>query len=81
MDSKKKPVADRIASLEEAIRKAHEYLESGMHGDWHGFRPLFANKVKDGKQLPPHKDRVKNVFLPRKERALSRAETNLERLS
>ena len=42
--------------------------------------PLFVNKVKDGKELPPHKDWVKNVFLPRKEKALRRAEKTVERL-
>jgi hypothetical protein len=30
--AKRKAVLDRIQSLEEAIRKAREYLESGKHG-------------------------------------------------
>jgi hypothetical protein len=34
--------------------------------------------VKDGKVLPPHKDWVKNVFLPNQERALALAEKVLE---
>jgi len=42
--------------------------------------PLFVNKVKDGKELPPHKDWVKNVFLPRMEKALRREEKLAERL-
>jgi len=80
MDAKRKAVVDRIESLEQAIRRAREYLESGEHADWHGFRPLFNRKSKDGKELPPHKDWVKNVFLPRMEKALTRAEKVLDRL-
>jgi hypothetical protein len=78
---KKKAILDRIKGLEEAIAKGREYLESGAHSDWHGFRPLFDDKMRDGKPLPPHKDWVKNVFLPRHERALGRAERLLERLT
>jgi len=78
---KKKAVLDRIESLEEDIVKAKEYLESGKHAHWSGFRPLFVSKFKNGKELPPHKDWVKNVFLPRKEKALRRAEKLVERIS
>ena len=81
MNAKRKAVLDRIDLLEEAIRKAREYLESGKHANWSGFRPWFYGNRRDGKELPPHKDWVKNVFLPRKEKALSRAEKILERLS
>jgi hypothetical protein len=81
MNAKRKAILDRIELLEDAIRKANEYLESGKHADWHGFRPLFDRKLKEGKELPPHKDWVKNVFLPRREKALSRAEKLLEGLS
>jgi hypothetical protein len=80
MDSKKKAILDRINRLEEAITKGREYLESGHHANWRGFRPLFAHKVKDGKVLPPHKDWVKNVFLPRRERALRHSLKVLEKL-
>jgi hypothetical protein len=80
INPKKKAVADRIESLEQAIRKASEYLESGKHSDWNGFRPLFVSKFKNGKELPPHKDWVKNVFLPRNEKALRRAEKIVEQL-
>jgi hypothetical protein len=80
MNAKRKAVQDRIESLEQAIRRAREYLESGKHADWRGFRPLFARKLKDGKELPPHRDWVKNVFLPRVEKALTRAEKILEKL-
>lgn len=80
MDPKKKAVLDRIEHLEEAITKGREYLESGRHADWRGFRPLFAPKVRNDKELPPHRDWVKNVFLPRRERALTRAEKALEKL-
>jgi hypothetical protein len=81
MDTKKKSVLDRIQRLEEAITKAHEYLESGKHADWRLFRPLFDFKKRDGKRLPPHKDWVKNVFLRRMERALGRAEKLLDRFT
>ena len=77
---KKKAVLDRIKSLEDDIAKAREYLETGTHGHWHGFRPLFNHKVRDGEQLPPHKDWVKNVFLPSRERALQKAEKLLDKL-
>jgi hypothetical protein len=79
-DTKRKAVLERIESLEEAIVRAKEYLESGKHAHWSGFRPLFVSKFKDGKELPPHKDWVKNVFLPRREKALRRAEKIVERL-
>ena len=74
MNVKKKAVLERIESLERAIGKAMEYLESGKHANWSGFQPLFVHKFKDGKEAPPHKDWVKNVFLPRQEKALRRAE-------
>lgn len=80
MNPRKKAVLDRIKHLEEAIAKGREYLESGEHAHWHGFRALFANRVHDGKTLPPHKDWVKNVFLPRREKALRQAQKVLERL-
>jgi hypothetical protein len=80
MNAKRKAVLDRIERLEGAIDKAKEYLKSGKHADWNGFRPWFVGKKKDGKELPPHKDWVKNVFLPRMEKALNRAEKILERL-
>lgn len=81
MDTKKKAVLDRIQRIEEAITKAHEYLESGKHADWRGFRPLFDAKVRDGKIMPPHKDWVKNVVLRHLERRLRRAEKVLDRLA
>jgi hypothetical protein len=73
-----KPVAvlERIDSLERAIRTAREYLESGKHANWQGFRPPFGRK----ENLPPHKDWVKNVFLRRREKALAQAEKLLQRL-
>jgi hypothetical protein len=78
MNEKRKAVRERIDSLEQAIAKAREYLESGKHAHWSGFQPLFVRKFKDGKELPPHRDWVKNVFLPRKEKALRRAEKLVE---
>ncbi len=80
MNAKRKAVLDRIERIERAIVKAKEYLDSGKHADWRGFRPLFDRKFKDGKEVAPHKDWVRNVFLPHVERALNRAETILERL-
>ena len=80
MDAKKKAILDRIKHLEDAISKGQEYLESGEHAHWHGFRPLFDSKSRDGKALPPHKDWMKNVFLPRHEKALDKAYRKLERL-
>ena len=81
MNAKKKAALDHIASLEEAVRRANEFLESGRHADWHKFRPLFDHKAKDGKELPPHKDWVRNVFLRRAVKALAQAEKAFERLS
>jgi len=80
MKTKKIEVLNRIQQFEEAIVKGHEYLESGKHAHWNGFRPWFDRKMRDGKELPPHKDWVKNVFLPRMERAVRRAEKVLDRL-
>ena len=81
MNSKVKDIRERIERLEDAITKGREYLESGKHADWSGFRPLFVDKVRDGKVLPPHKDWVKNVFLPRHEKGLAKAEKTLERVT
>ncbi len=81
MNAKKKAILDRIKHLEDAITKGREYLESGEHAHWHGFRPLFAPKVRDGKTLPPHEDWVRNVFLPRHEKALENEYRKLERES
>ena len=80
MSLKKKAVLDRIKHVQEAITKGREYLESGEHAQWHKFQPLFVKKVRDGKVLPPHKDWVKNVFLPRLEKALANAQRVLEKL-
>jgi len=77
---KKKAILDRIQILEDAIAKGREYLVSGAHADWDGFRPLFNVKVRGGKELPPHKDWIRNVFIPRRDRALRHAEKTLERL-
>ncbi len=78
---KRKAVLERIQHLEDAIAKGHEYLETGKHAHWHGFRPLFVDKVRNGEILPPHKDWIKSTFLPWKEKALKIYEKKLERLS
>lgn len=80
MTLKKKDIVARIRSFEDAIRRANEYLESGKHAHWPGFSPIASAKIRDGKRLPPHKDWVRNVYLPRMERALTRAEKLMERL-
>lgn len=80
-DAKTRAVLERIRSIEDAISRARAYLESGAHADWHAFRPLLVPKVRNGQELPPHADWIRNVFLPRKERALRDAERALERLS
>lgn len=79
-DIKKKAILSRINNIENEIDKACKYLQNGAHADWHGFRPLFTEKVKDGKVLPPHKDWVRNVFIPSRERALRKAEKLIDRL-
>jgi hypothetical protein len=76
INTKRKAILERIDFLESAICKAREYLETGEHAKWHGFRPIFGRK----ENLPPHKDWIKNVFLPRQEKARARAEKILERL-
>lgn len=80
MIATKKAVLERIRSAEEGIRRAKEYLRTGAHENWVGFRPLFAAKTRAGKDVPPHKDWVRNVYLPRLERARARDEKLLERL-
>jgi hypothetical protein len=80
MHSEKKAIIERIKGIEDAISKGREYLESGAHADWRGFRPLFGAKTRDGMAMPPHRDWVRNVFLPRKERSLRYAEEVLRTL-
>ena len=80
MNSKEKEISERIESLEDTLTKAREYLETGEHAHWHGFRSLFVDKVKDGEVLPPHKDWVKSIFIPRHERALRKAQKRLDAL-
>jgi hypothetical protein len=81
MNSKEKAILDRIKHLEDAISKGREFLETGKHGDWHRFQPMFVNKVGRDGVLPPHRDWIKNVFLPRQEKLLKHAQKSLERLN
>ena len=81
MSAKRKAVLDRIEWLEDAIRRSREFLETGRHADWPPFRPLFVHKLRHGREMPPHKDWVKNVFLRRAEKALARAEKLLQHLN
>ena len=78
--SNRRAVLDRIKRIEEAIGKSNEYLKSGQHAYWKGFRPLFTPKVRGGQELPPHNDWIKNVFLPHMEKRLNEAERILDRL-
>jgi hypothetical protein len=80
MNTKRKAVLDRIKHLEDAIAKGRDYLQTGEHAHWHGFRPLFSEKIRDGKAMSPHTDWVKNVFLSNRERALKRAKKVLNHL-
>jgi len=81
IDPKKKAVIARIKNHEDALAKAHEYLESGAHADWCGFRPFFTPKTRDGKVVvPPHKDWVRNVFIPSREKGIRKAEKILDRI-
>ena len=79
-DSKRRAVRERITHLEQAIVRAKEYLEFGKHANWQGFSPLFVDKIKDGEVQPPHRDWVRNVFLPHAEKRLKRDEKILELL-
>jgi predicted transglutaminase-like protease len=78
-ERKRADIAKRIKMLEADILKAKEYLETGEHANWHKFRPLFTDKIKNEKSMPPHKDWVKNVFLPNCEKKLIEAERLLDR--
>ncbi|MEO1236109.1 MAG: hypothetical protein AAFX76_04905 [Planctomycetota bacterium] len=78
---KRQAINQRIEAVERNIKIAGEYLESGKHADWNGFRPPFNPKERDGVGLPPHRDWVKNVYIPRQERVLNRAERLLQRFA
>jgi hypothetical protein len=77
---KRKAVQERIRRLDDAIGQAKEYLDTGRHAHWQGFRAMFVQKVQDGQLRPPHKDWVRTVFIPRFERALRDAERILQRM-
>ena len=76
---KKEEILKRIKIFEDALIKAHEYLETGAHANWRGFRPFFRLKTVNGKVAPPHRDWVKNVYIPSRQRALNKAEKLLDR--
>jgi hypothetical protein len=78
---KRKAIRERIRRTEDAIARAKAYLDCGEHAHWHGFRPMFVDKVQNGELCPPHKDWVRNVFLPRCKRALRDAERVLKRMA
>jgi hypothetical protein len=66
-------ILQRIQRINEALRRAAEYLATGEHSDWYAFRPLFG----DAKKRPPHRDWIRNVFIPRREKGLERCEKML----
>ena len=78
--AKRKSILLRIASLEQEVARAREFLDKGEHAHWHGFHAMFFPKGEMGKEPPPHRDWVKNFFLPRAERGLHRSQKALERL-
>ena len=79
--AKAKKLEERITRIEDVLMNAHKYLESGANADWHRFRPLFKKKIAaDGRDAPPHKDWVKNVFIVRYELALHSAKKALTTL-
>ncbi len=73
-----KAVTDRIEQIKKNLLIGYEFLATGAHGNWHGFKPLYVEKTKDGIALPPHRDWVKNVFIAELERSLVKAEKKLE---
>ncbi len=80
MAEKRAKIDARIMRLEQDLLKARQYLEDGSHADWQGFRPLFKDKNKAGKMVPPHPSWVKNVFIPAREKAMRNAEKILHGL-
>ena len=80
IELKKRSIENRIRRLEAGIKLANQYLETGEHADWAGFRPLFWYKWKGDEICPPHKDWVKNVVIKRLEREITKANKALKRL-
>jgi hypothetical protein len=75
--TKRAAILDRMERHNEALEKAYEYLASGAHAHWRGFRPLFCpNETR-----LPHLDWVANVFVPRRKGALAQCENALETLA
>jgi hypothetical protein len=75
----RKAIVEQIYRNEDAISKAKAYLETGANADWWALRPLFVQKRRgNGELLPPHRDWVRNVFIPICERALRNAEKALK---
>lgn len=79
--AKQKVILQRIEAAEDALARAKQYLETGAHEHWHGFRALFAPKQRSGIDLPPHPAWIRNVFVPRVEKVLDEAERALEQVN
>ncbi len=77
---KRQDILDRIKNFEDDIAKADEFLESGANAHWHKFRAIFFRKTDDRKVKPPHRDWVKNVFIPSREKAIRKAEKLLDKM-
>ena len=78
----RKAVLKRLLSIEDAIVRARAYLRTGEHANWAGFRPLFVPKLRaNGDLAPPHKEWIRNVYIPRMEKDLVRTEKILERIT
>lgn len=45
MTTQRKSLLDRVRSLEAAVNRANEYLESGKYAHWHGFQPVGKRKA------------------------------------
>src|SRR5437868_6409489 len=68
-------IIKRMERITEALYTAYEFLATGKNGDSHYFRPLFT-----GRDRLPHRDWIKNVFIPRCLKAVARMEKRLEAL-
>jgi len=73
-------VLKSIDNINRDIRRAEEYLSGSALTTMRGLRPLSVRKRSGGKDLPPHKDWVRNVYLRGRKKALIYAEKLLERL-
>ena len=74
--SKRPDIVESIEKHATAVEMAQQYLATGDHAHWHGFRPLFGG----ARDRAPHPDWVAHVFLRRRSGSLAFYEKLLERL-